>query len=419
MRTLPVIALGLASILAATSAAEARSFVPVAGPEQEVIWDSGVPFAISHRGDTTVVFAPDGVDRSKAWIAITVTNRGHSPITVYDNALTAFSFDGRPLKVWGFAALEKREKRKRFWENVGVGLVAAANGYAAGQAGQTHTTSHHSGSVRVSGSGGYASGYYSGTSYSTTYDSAAAARAQAAAVESTQAFADRIRSDQAARSAALGAEAFRTQTIPPGSSHSGRLQIEIPRANRQSGTPVVLRVTVEQQTHDLVAFLDHSPTQQQLLALSARYPSRAQSSHQQQPVVRVPAGPIQSPPREVADSEQVVSAGPTPEKSQPATADVWVMPMVENVEFIEESEGPAVRLTVLLNTSEHGPAAGRLYLQTRDGVSKLAIPSDFTAEQMARRRFSQIITIPLDVIPAEALTWLRSVPPASVQASFR
>jgi hypothetical protein len=152
--------------LCATSFAEARTLYPEPIRDQELVWDHGRPFLTSRGAFSTVVVTPGDATRSRAWFAITVINHDDRPVTVHDGAILAAS-DSGALRVFGYEQLEARERRRRFWENVGLGLSAAASGYAAGQQGNTTVHSSHRGNFNAYGGSGYMQGSYSASTVTT------------------------------------------------------------------------------------------------------------------------------------------------------------------------------------------------------------------------------------------------------------
>ncbi len=245
-----------------------RLVTPHALPGQEMVLEHGRTFVTSRIGPISVVVALEEVERRGAWISVTVINGGADATTVRDVDIEAAGADGVALKVYRFEDLEKLEARKRFWENVGVGLAAAANGYSAGMQGTQTTTAYHSGRVTGRVDGERVSGRYSGTTTVVYRDPVASQVAMDNAVRSTQAIADRMKAEQSARAAALDSGIFRGQTIPPGSSYSGSLQVQLPRASRRQPQLVQVAVAADGDVHRFALFTDAQPSEEQRSALA-------------------------------------------------------------------------------------------------------------------------------------------------------
>ncbi len=428
--------LTLSALLAAPAAA-ARSLTPVPLAGQEVVWESGVPFTVSRLGSTTVALSPVEIERKHAWIVITVINEGDRPITIYDGGVTAEESSGAHLRVHAYEALAKREKRRRFWENVGLGLAAAAQGYSAGQAGRS--TSYYSGTVSAYGSGGYARGNYSGTV--TTYDAAAAHRAHADAIEQTKALADRIERERQARQEALSSEILRTQTIAPGERHAGRLQIDLPRSAREP-QPVTVYVNASNDRHAFVAFVDGQPSHAQISMVQQRHarvvtvPERAAPPPGHQASVPAPTANeyTPAPAASAAAPGQPVttpaatapsSAAPLP-AAQPmhanlsiATEERWVNPTVTEMKVGWEDGTEVVMLRVTFLTAGSGAApAGRLYVGTRE-QTQFVLDLPLSERQLARGRFGEHLTFPVSELPPQAQAWIRQATLPQVHATYR
>jgi hypothetical protein len=131
----------LLSLLATSAVAGGRALLPEPIRGQKVVWQSGLPFTVSRAANTTVALSPSDVGRMRASLTVTVNNHGASSATVSESSILAQAQDGSRLRLYGAADLEKREKRRRFWQDVGAGALVLADAYGASlQTGQTTTT---------------------------------------------------------------------------------------------------------------------------------------------------------------------------------------------------------------------------------------------------------------------------------------
>lgn len=256
-----------------TCAASDRVLVAQPAANQSMEYKSGSPYIVSSAGNTIVVFAPNIDSKSQATLWFTVRNMGPTPITVFDGAVTAIS-NGESLRILGAADLEKKDKRKKFWENLGAGLAAGANSYTAAQSGHSTARSDHYGRADAYTRDGSIQIAYQGTTTTQTYDPEANRRAVADANSRNAQMLASIRATQAARSAALESNVLQTQTVGSGEAYSGFVQMRLPRVNRSTPSMIDVTFTVGPDRHNFFIFLDGQPTQFQ----SAKINQNARSS---------------------------------------------------------------------------------------------------------------------------------------------
>lgn len=252
-----------------------RELHMVAFADQELVYEAGVGAVVS-RGKYDVVTRVESIDRKNAWVHVTVFNPSSQPITVPDSAIDASSTAGA-IKMLRYADLMKKEKRKQFWENLATGLAAGANSYTAAQSGNYTQRGNFDGRVNTYGSGGYASSNVSG-SY-TTYgkDPVAAQMATARANAENREMIANVSNAQLARTAALSNSVFRTETIEPGTSYGGSLQLVLPKAIRGQGQAFEIAVTVDGERHPFMVLADATPTAEtlQVMAEATALPRKA------------------------------------------------------------------------------------------------------------------------------------------------
>jgi hypothetical protein len=276
-------------------------------PQQELVYESGVARIISRQPESTVVFEVlAGSAGSRGAIGISVINFAPGSVTVTEQSVTA-RLGQTTLVVEGQAARLQRDKRKRFWEGVAVGLTAAANGYNAGQAGQETATVDYSGTANSYGSDGYARSTYSGTATVRYTDTAAQQQAQRDAAANTQAMADRVQMEQTARQQSILSDAFAAQTIVPGGSYAGIIEYKYPARAKSRQVPLEFAVSVGRDHHALI--------------LGVREPLSAQSMAAVTERLRVSTSvPPPVPVASLAPMAPVAAQAPSPASAQPTTS---------------------------------------------------------------------------------------------------
>jgi len=229
---------------------------------QTVEYERGGAYVTSRSKSTTVILLPTADSRSLATLRFTVFNGSDSNFTVYENAVSA-EIAGKSIKILGASELEKKEKRKRFWENVGAGLAAGANSYAAAQQGQSTSTSYHTGTVSAYTPNGVVQGTYQGTTTTHTYDPQANQQAVSEANRNNAQLLSNLRAEQAARSSSLESAVLRTQTVRPGDSYSGFVQMKLPGTSRGEASMVEVSFSAGSDTHRFYLFVDGQPSSAQ------------------------------------------------------------------------------------------------------------------------------------------------------------
>lgn len=297
------------------ASAAPRDLTPLPVGDQEVVYSQGRPFIFSEGRYTALQVSVESEDSKRIWLALSFTNLGSDSTVVFDNPLQAgvFAASGeKKVKVFARAELEKREKRRQMWENLGAGLAAGLNSYNAGQQGYGTATTRHQGTVSGYGSkSGYVSGSYMGTSTTRYYDPVAAQAAQAQAAASNRQLIESVRSDQQARSAALSASVLKTHTVRPGETYSGRLQIELPRKSRREGILLGLDVNFGNETHPFLFVVD-GDVPPELVRRSREFASRKLALLQ----------PLAASPPPAAVAAQTPAAQPPQPAPKPAAAPV-------------------------------------------------------------------------------------------------
>lgn len=243
-----------------------RQLHMVAYADQELVYESGVGAVVS-RGNYDVVARVQSINRKNAWINVTVFNGTDRSITMQDTAIEATGSAG-PLKMLRYAELMKKEKSRQFWEALAVGLAAGANSYGAAQAGDYAETGSFNGNVSTSGSGGYARSNVSGSYSAYGTDPVAQQIATSRANAENGAMIEQLSSAQLARTAALSQSVFRTETIEPGTSHGGSVQVVLPKLVRGQGQAIEVTVTVNGERHPFVVHADAPPSPETLQLMS-------------------------------------------------------------------------------------------------------------------------------------------------------
>jgi hypothetical protein len=208
------------------------SLDPQAG--QELVYDNGMPLAISVSDRTTVAFGlSEKVFENNTNLKFTVMvhNNSDSSILFDDGQITAQldaprDINKKIIKVYSYDELMADIKKKEQWAAVAAALGAVGNSMSASTAGRSTTTGTYSGTAST--------GVYS----STTYDPAVARAASDAADEKNQKLFDDVKNNaQAQRQHVDGV--LRDHTVSPGSWHSGHIFMSNP------GSSVNSKITVQ------------------------------------------------------------------------------------------------------------------------------------------------------------------------------
>jgi len=192
----------------------------------DVSYEQGKPLVTSSHRSSTVFITPSSSfyakgDRLSFYVG--VRNDSSEPTEIAMDDVHAVTADSLVLEVHSYESRIKEIKRAEMWAAIGAGMQAASEGYAAGQAG--YSTSTTTGSVNSYGTYGSSYGSYSGVT--TTYDPAKAAAAQAQAnANSRQRMNDII---NMTNSATAEAELLlRRTTLNPGETHTATILIDAP-----------------------------------------------------------------------------------------------------------------------------------------------------------------------------------------------
>lgn len=315
MNSLQLIASALLMAASSLLYATPREVTPIPVGDQEVIYSRGTPFVFSSGEATALQVSLEGDDSRSFWLTVNFSNLGDDRALVDATRIVprAFGASGQiEAELISAAELERREKRRQMWEEIGAGVAAGLNNYGASQAGYGTATTTHQGRIRGYGSrSGVVRGTYSGTSRTTFQDPMAAqlAREQARS-ENERVFAS-LKEDQELREAALTATLLKSHTVSPGETHSGRLQIELPRRQRGSGVLLSLTVEFAGETHPFLFAVDGAVNPALL---------RAQVAASEIQLARL--RPEVDPTKGVADSSDIASASieAAPESPEIASA---------------------------------------------------------------------------------------------------
>lgn len=247
-------------VVADAVSAAPRVVKPLPLQGQELVYENGQAFLLSRGQRATIVLSPESIDSKRVWIALSFMNSGDRAFLVTEVPVRVTSVTtagNRPVSVLGRTELEKAEKRRQMWENIGAGLAAGLNAYSAGQQGHSTSTTYHSGSATAYGNnGGYAQATYSGTSTTYHYDAAAAQAAHMRAATNTQNMMNAIQAERQARQSALESSVLQNHTLAAGQQYSGRVQIELPRKKRNEGQAIELIVSAGGEEHPFLLLAD-------------------------------------------------------------------------------------------------------------------------------------------------------------------
>lgn len=351
------VALMLACCSSAATWAGEREIHMAPFADQELVYESGVGTVIS-RARYSVALQVNPIDRRTAWLNVSIFNATDRAVTVAESAIDATSGSGA-VTLLRAADLIKKDKRRQFWENVGTGFAAGANSYAAAQSGSYSQSGTFNGRVNTVGSSGYSSSTVHGTYQAYGKDPVASQLAIARANAQNQELINNVRSEQVARSQDLASALFRTETIEPGTSDGGSLQVVLPKAVRGQAQMFEVAVTVDGERHPFVVYVDGAPPQEALQKLAS--------------LTALPHPPV---------VDAVVRAADMVEKS-----------------FDDPKRQDRVGLFDIAWTISRpfgrGPIAGTLHFQNPNGES-VQLPWVIPAEQAAAERYFQEDTeIPL------------------------
>jgi hypothetical protein len=173
---------------------------------------------------------------------IMVLNRGTEAFDFSPANISALSGE-TPVKIYTYEEMQKRIKHEA---NM-LAFATALNGASRSMQASQPTTTYSSGTVNAYGSGGYATGNYYGTS--TTYNPAATAAAQAQINAQTQ---NQVATIAATRNAQLASTGtmLRRDTVAPGQTAGATINLHA--ESIRSGKPLILRVTIDGESHDFV-----------------------------------------------------------------------------------------------------------------------------------------------------------------------
>lgn len=229
--------LALLAFLAVVSQASAadRVFLPVSTATQEVEYDNGEPVLLARTEKAFVAASYISRDKKSCLLKIELTNISETPFTVAEHDITAASAQGS-LDVVTYAERLKAQKREAMWENIALGVAAAAEGYSAASAGYSQTD----GTFRASGTGSSIKGAYS----ESTYDSTAAYQAQTLAQIRSEQRVDRQAANEKFARQELKDRAFRSNTLSPGELVVGDVQVALPKKNRETPAEFVVAIVI-------------------------------------------------------------------------------------------------------------------------------------------------------------------------------
>lgn len=173
---------------------------------------------------------------------VAVSNAGEKEIDFSTANVSALSGKNR-VEVYTFEAMEKKIKR----EAAMMAFALAMNSASQSMAASMPQTTHSSGSVYATGTGGSARAVYSGTT--TTYNPAAASAAQAQINAQTMNQMSMVASARDIQLNNLGSM-LRRNTLAPGAFAGGVVKLHA--EDIQSGEPLKLVVSVGGEPHEFV-----------------------------------------------------------------------------------------------------------------------------------------------------------------------
>ena len=221
----------------------------IEGPGQRITFRDGLELAHSEKAHRVVLAPVSGpvANGSRAEFLVTVENHGQEEFVFSAEDMTAGvvgggEIDGPPLGVFGYAELLIEQRERLHGEKWTAALEYLSDTINASNAGHTYRQD----SVSAFGSGADADGVYFGSAYGTrsqtTYDAGAAEAARNAAEARREERTDRLEAEGQANLERLNATALKKQTIMPGESHGGMVQIQLPRVEDE---PLVVAIAVK------------------------------------------------------------------------------------------------------------------------------------------------------------------------------
>ena len=430
MKTLATIFFLVALAPAAVAADRTLFAEPLSS--QTVEYERGNAFVTSRSNSTTVILVPEITSGSMATLRFTVFNGGDTSFTIYENAVTAEMARGS-IEILGAAALEKKEKRKRFWENVGAGLAIGANSYTAAQQGHTTSTSYHSGTVTARTPDGRINADFEGTSTTYSYDAQANQQAVSDANRNNAQLMANLQAEQTARRSSLEASVLKTQTVQSGASYSGFVQMKLPRSSRGQATMVNVSFSAGPETHRFYLFVDGQPTSEQRAQVLGQ-PIRQIASTSTIPAEQI--GGNQHAMRNPTSNE---SSQTQYQETRSMDAEVKNQPDSESMPITRAIATP--RLTGLLIESKDDNAGakkayaffdiewtiappttkkmvGKLILVDKDGKERVSMPWTIAAEDAAKGAFTETQTGFELLSFGQAQNWLRLSDATDIRARF-
>ena len=415
-RLFVIVWLALGCAAAADAVAREIGIVPIG--EQEMFVDRGTPHAISY-GRVTVAVHVESLNSRRAWLGIVVFNDTDRAVTVMDSGIRAAT-SGRALEVELAGDILKRERRRQNWQKAGAGLAAGLDAYAAGQQGTYTQRGSFSGTAQSRHGTSTFSGSYSGSGF----DAEANRRARADAADRARNLFDGLEAEHSQRRGSLERELFRSQTIPPGGSHMGRLQIELPRRARGAGQQIDIAVEAGGQTHRFVAFVDGSGS---LVAPTPLSPPTAHGvSPPTSPAVAQPMAPTP------AQTDHGSKSAPHPTTDNRQTTQVRtgsvVTPRILTISLqsiVAEDGSPKdyvffdVEWTALgSSASDAEDVRGRLVLLDETGRARVAMPWSLSASDLRHARFIER-AVGFELLSlGSAASWLRQTRVDQMKAAF-
>lgn len=227
----------------------------IEGTGQRVTFRDGLELVDSERTHRVVLAPASGpvANGSRAEFLVTVENRGQEEFVFSAEDMTAGvvggdEMDGRLLRVFGYAELLIEERDRLHAEKWRAALEYLSDTINASNAGRTYRQD----SVSAFGSGtdvdGVHFGSACGTHSQTTYDAGAVEVARDAAEAKLQERTGQLEAEGQANLARLNAAALKKQTIMPGESHGGMVQIQLPRVGDEPRV-VAIDVTAGGELH--------------------------------------------------------------------------------------------------------------------------------------------------------------------------
>lgn len=388
-RTLAVIFIFALSMSVGYSADREVHVFPRTG--QEKILQRGREVVVS-RGACTVMVEPSPYKEKRLWLSIMYINATPLQQTMYAERISAQS-QGKSLRIFLADDILKAEKRSHMWEDIGVGLVAGLNSYAAGQQGQYTESGTVSGEVQ-DGARNYG---FRGSYVASGFDPSVNASAVREANATNGRMIAELEAQQQLELESLDDALLYSQTLGAGETLGGRVQVEIPRRERRKAQSFELSVEACGSSHLFEMFLDG--------------PAPEATPY------------VESPVRK--ESENVQGSLATPSYSADHDSTSSFSPTITRISIeSQETENGGAEDVVFFDvtwdvTGAKGDVSGKLEMLDVSGVVHVSMPWTISATNGKMGRFVEAgVGFPASEF-GDKLTWLRQVHLPAITARFR